>query len=55
MEVSLSGTFTVPPDMDEILAFRMYPVSGSRFVMVDINETERWAKIKETGGRCEGR
>ena len=38
--------FTISPDIDELSAFRMYSVSGSRFVMVDINEVGRWAKIR---------
>jgi len=41
--------FTFTPDMDEDLDPNVspkYSVSGSRFVMVGINEIERWAKIK---------
>ena len=41
--------FTVAPEPDEVSdanSYTQYSVSGSRFVKVDTNETEKWVKIR---------
>ena len=43
------GRFTVAPDMDEVpgaYSHTRYSVSGSRFMRVNINKTEKWAKVR---------
>ena len=49
VEWDMWGKFTVAPDTDQVPGadpYTRYSVSGSRFMRVDSNETEKWAKIR---------